>query len=627
MRKDKLFLVKDGNPIYKIIVSTENLRDYEIAAKEELKNLLFAATGYTFEVFPDKELNPITGAATEKDLVWSKEDRYISVGKTSIAKQADFSVDKSEVGFTGYAIKTIGNTVLLLGGGVAGTLFAVYDFLKRTVGYECYAEDEIYFDAKYPFEIPVFDIKIKPCFEFPYLSSPVYAGKPTATRRMKWVHPWIWCGGAHNSFHLLPPEKYRKEHPEWYAVSKEGKELHQLNYAESENYEDIVFENLVGYLKDSYKDDYREELTYLQFGQEDYEKEWDESEKTLKAYEKYGTHSALLIKFINRLAEKIEKWVAENQPDRTVYLSTFAYLQTMQPPVKYDVEGNLLRDENGKAIPIDDSMRLRDNVIVRLAPINSNWYEPFTAESNTKNREMLEAWSSLGKVTLWVYGTSYHTMYANLNDFDSIQPNYQFYKKLGVQHLYDQFIAIGRGSPCFRDWRMYFRSKLAWDVNLNAEKLTADFFEKYYKDSAPTMFRYMQDVKAVYKEKWRAVGLLGDCNWVELYIPELWSKEDLLKWLGYFDEAYKSVEYRKENDFNVYIKLHNRITMESVSVRYLLITLYGESVYNTQDLYNEKVKLYNDLKRFDMWPRYGYTIDEVKKNELGLSEENKNETN
>ena len=38
MGKDKLFLVKDGNPIYKIIVPTGNLRDYEIAAKEELKN-------------------------------------------------------------------------------------------------------------------------------------------------------------------------------------------------------------------------------------------------------------------------------------------------------------------------------------------------------------------------------------------------------------------------------------------------------------------------------------------------------------------------------------------------------------------------------------------------------------
>ena len=622
MTKKNLFLVEEGNPVYKIIIPSGKRRDYEITASEELKNLLFSATGYTFEVFPDKQLNPITGAPTDTDLVWSSEDKYISLGKTSIAKQAGFVVDRTEVGFTGYGIKTIGNTVCLLGGGVAGTLFAVYDFLKRVVGYECYAEDEIYFDAKYPFEIPVLDVKNKPCFEFPYLTSYVYAGKPTTTRRMKWVHPWIWSGGTHNSFHLLPPDKYRKEHPEWYAISKEGKEWRQLNYAESENYEDIIFKNLVAYLEESYKDDnYFEELTYLQFGQEDYDKEWDESEKTLKAYEKYGTHSALLIKFINRLAEKIEKWVNENQQGRTVYLSTFAYLQTMKPPVKYDENGYLIRDKNGNAIPIDESMRLRDNVVIRLAPIDSNWYEPFTAESNRKNREMLEAWASLGTVTLWVYGTSYLTNYANFNDFNSIQPNYQFYKKLGVKHLYDQFTNSGRGSPCFRDWRMYFRSKLAWDVNLDAEKLTTDFFEKYYKDASSYMRKYMEEVKVVYAEKWRAVGLKGDCNYVDLYLPQLWSKEDLLKWLGYFDNAYKSIEYRKESDFNVYIKLKNRITMESVSVRYLLIVLYGEQVYSKEELYNEKIRLYNDLKRFEMYPRFGHTIEEVKEKDLGLSKE------
>ena len=341
----------------------------------------------------------------------------------------------------------------------------------------------------------------------------------------------------------------------------------------------------------------------------------------MQAYEKYGTHAALLVKFINRIAEKIEKWVNENQPDRTVYVTTFAYLQTMKPPVKYDENGYLIRDENGKAIPIDESMRLRDNVIVRLAPIDSNWYEPFTAESNRKNREMLEAWASLGQTTLWIYGTSYLTNYANLNDFNSIQPNYQFYKKLGVRHLYDQFTNSGRGSPCFRDWRMYFRSKLAWDVDLDAEKLTSDFFEKYYKDASSYMRQYMEDVKAVYAEKWREVGLKGDCNYVDLYLPQLWSKEDLLKWLGYFDEAYKSIEYRKEKDFNVYIKLKNRITMESVSVRYLLIVLYGEQVYGKEELYKEKIRLYNDLKRFEMYPRFGHTIEEVKEKDLGLRKE------
>ena len=98
-------------------------------------------------------------------------------------------------------------------------------------------------------------------------------------------------------------------------------------------------------------------------------------------------------------------------------------------------------------------------------------------------------------------------------------------------------------------------------------------------------------------------------------------KDDLLKWLGYFENAYQAIAHRKESDYATYIKLHNRITMESVSVRFLLIYLYGEMTYEKERLYEEKIRLYEDLKRFDMWPRFGYTIDEVKKNELGLSEE------
>ena len=613
-------LVKDSNPLYKIVVPCGKLRDYEITAKEELKMLLFASTGYTFEVVADKKLDPSTGDPTKEELVWSKEDRYISLGKTSIAEQAGFSVDRSELGFTGYKIKTIGNTVFLCGGGAAGTLFAVYDFLKRVVGYECYAEDEIYFDAKPPYVIPELNVKNKPCFEFPYLSGTIYAGKPTTNRRMKFIHPWIWSGGAHNSFHLLPPEKYRKEHPEWYAMKKDGTELHQLNYSESEQYEDIIFDNLVAYLVESYKPEvYREELTYLHFGQEDYN-EWDESDKTMAAYEKYGTHSVLVVHFINRLAEKIEKWVAKNQPNRIVYLSFFAYEPTEKPPVKYDVSGLLVRDENGKPIPLDESVILRKNVIARLAPIHSNWYEAFTAESNTKKREFMEAWASLGKTTLWTYSVSYHSLYANFNDFNSIQPNYQFYKQMGVQHLYDQSFAFGRGNPCFRDWRIYFRSKLAWDVDLDAERLTQDFFDKYYKDAALPLRRYMEGVKEVYAKKWRTIGLDGECNQIQLYLPELWEKDDLLKWKKYFDEAFSLIEYRKKNDHATYLKLHDRISMESASVRYLLIVLYGEEVYDSKELYNEKLRLYEDLKRFNMWSKAFYDFDAVKKNDLGLSD-------
>ena len=43
MTKKNLFLVEEGNPVYKIIIPSGKRRDYEITASEELKNLLFSA--------------------------------------------------------------------------------------------------------------------------------------------------------------------------------------------------------------------------------------------------------------------------------------------------------------------------------------------------------------------------------------------------------------------------------------------------------------------------------------------------------------------------------------------------------------------------------------------------------
>ena len=130
----------------------------------------------------------------------------------------------------------------------------------------------------------------------------------------------------------------------------------------------------------------------------------------------------------------------------------------------------------------------------------------------------------------------------------------------------------------------------------------------------------MEGVKEVYAKKWRTIGLDGECNQIQLYLPELWEKDDLLKWKKYFDEAFSLIEYRKKNDYATYLKLHDRISMESASVRYLLIVLYGEEVYDSKELYNEKLRLYEDLKRFNMWSKAFYNFDAVKKNDLGLSD-------
>ena len=602
-------LVENCRPQYKIIIPQGQLKDWMNTAQSEITMLLLLATGYTFAV------------CTDKNLMWTDSDKYISIGETDIARQAGIEPDKKELGISGYLIKTIGNSIFILGGGEPGTLNGVYGFLKLVVGFEAYAEDELYFSAKPPYYVPNMDIKEKPTFEYGYISTRCYVGRVTAYRRLKVaLHPWIlpdegWA--AHNTFRFLPPDIYRAEHPDWYAKDKDGKELHQLNFNKQDEYLELLVEKYIELLKLSYKEEhYKKEAIYLMLGHEDY-KEWDETEETLEVIKKYGTPIAPVVQLVNKIAERLEAWINENQPGREIYLSFFAYEKTLRPPVIYDENDELVLDENGNAIPVDESVVMRDNVIVRVAPIDSNWYEPFEAESNKETRNAFKGWSALGKMSVWSYSTSFRSQYANLNNFHTLQPIYQFYAKYKPRSLYEQTTNVGGASPCLQDWRLYIQSKLIWDVNANMKELTLDFFSHYYKDASQEMLLYLKELVENYDKKWKQVGLDGKLNWQELYDAKLWAKEDLLRWLGYFDEGFKKIAKYQTVDEALYVKLHERITMESISVRFLLIVLYGEEVYDAECLKIEKDNLYLDLERFNMHTRHGYSLEKVRNNELG----------
>ena len=83
------------------------------------------------------------------------------------------------------------------------------------------------------------------------------------------------------------------------------------------------------------------------------------------------------------------------------------------------------------------------------------------------------------------------------------------------------------------------------------------------------------------------------------------------------ESGYGTVEKYRTTDSALYNKLVNRITYETLSIRYLLIQLYGDEVYSDAELQAEKVAVFNLLKRYDMQPtnarqqldngKYGFT--------------------
>jgi len=234
---------------------------------------------------------------------------------------------------------------------------------------------------------------------------------------------WISLGGLtyHNFFATVPPSQYKATNPQWY--SPDGRQLNLME--DAEGLSQVVIEQMKKYI------DENPNANNLTFTQEDYNV-WSTSETSEALRLQYGTNAAEMILFINIVAEAIEAWASVEHPNRDIRLVIFAYHKTEDAPARWDEATN-------QYVPIDESVRLRDNVAVIYAPIFANHYHSYTHESNAGYAETMKKWSSIAKnVYLWSYGTYFPYYLVPYDNFNSLQDKYQFALENNATYIFDQ---------------------------------------------------------------------------------------------------------------------------------------------------------------------------------------------
>ena len=578
-------------------------RNYNKLGAQEFVYFMREALGYTFRIVSDKGLK------------LDETSKYVSIGNTRLFKQSGIIIDKTELGTSGYVIRTVYDCIFICGGLEPGSLFGVYDFLHRAVGYEYFADEEIAINKVNSLNLLDINVKEIPSFDSRYLSSSVYSGDPDGFNRYRMVSPFI-LNGMHNSMTLISRSEYESAHPEFFATDSNGRAVPQLNYT-AEGLAEEVVKKLTNRLVETYNNgNYPKEQKYLFFGQED-NWYWDQSISSSVLYNTYQTNAAALVKFINRVADGVQAWINANQPGREVIIATFAYGPTLKPPVKYTANGTVKRNSNGNPIPADDSVKLRDNVIIRFASLSeTNYFEPIDSSANRITKDYLDGWKALGRVMTYFYSVYFCNHYVNVNNFDSLPATYKYASEIGIESIYDQYLSNGKMTPCFNHYRAYLQANLMWNANADVGELTDRFFNHYYRDAADIMKNYLKGIKSAYAN-YAKYGYRGELNETIYASTDLWSKRNLLTWKADMEQALNAVEKYKTTDSALYNKLVNRITYETLSIRYLLIQLYGDEVYSDAELQAEKVAVFNLLKRYDMQPtnarqqldnnKYGFT--------------------
>lgn len=491
---------------------------------------------------------------------------------------------KEKLGHAGYIIKQVGRTVFILAYDQDGYRMGVLAFLKQVIGYDMISEDCVVYGRSAE-TLPVLDIVEKPSFEYRqqsnYMTNDEIYGMGLQAHSDIWIHD-VAGWDMHNVLNYLPVSKYGSEHPNWYTSDKT--QICPTAGGTASEFEDMVnaissamlerinlFPNLQNInlsIDDSVGGDActcaRCKLYNTVYGEAGFSAAW--------------------IDLINAVNKKIQAGVGE----RDIYVSFLAYRSTEKAPANDDF--SLLKryqfNDNGTYTQTDEYLKCDENVAVWVAPIDALYAENFNHNVNAKHLATVKKWLALSdRVYVWLYGANFKYSMYPYNNWQALAENYKILSDLGVKGVWSQSYDKTEFTA-FTDLKTYIESQFAVNANANYQNVLNNYFANYFLDAAEPM-REMFDAivnkceeiesgnsglgRGIYDEIENKAGTLGFGK------KTYWSKDWINGLVDLCNEAYSAIEKYQTTNPELYQKLYDRITKESLFPRYVLCTSFASS--------------------------------------------------
>ncbi len=581
------YLVKDGKTEYILVYSTAKDPTKMLGvARSEFIKFFRMATGITL------------ATRSDEGLIYDENAKYISLGETTLSKSAGIVPDKELLGSDGVRIETKGKSIFLYGGAASGTLYAVYDFLELEFNYEFYYTDcyEIDTDVK---EVTLKNYNVTDIPDIP-LRSPEYGWQffttvgVTEDEQMdhyRYRQPWRFNEIAlpiheeytlnstgkhvHNTSEYFPKRIYQAEHPKWFGT--DGVQPCFTARGDDAELEAMVDEaaKKIEFSLQAYPVAKNASNNAVTFTIEDGSYHCT-CEACVERTNQYGGfESALVILFMNRVAEKVDAWMAleENAAHRRdlTYLF-YGYNYWNKAPVYYD-------EVEKKYKLIAEELELRDNVGVYLcvqADRNNSIYTNYNIDKVVNH---FQQWSAIcDNVYVWSYSTNFNSFLSPSDTF-AFQ-NEDFYQLLaasGCKWHYNnsQYNQYGAATT-FHMLKAYINSKLMWNSSLKSTDLMEKYFEAMFKESADVMYKYFEELRVHWKQMRKENVITNNFD------KSLWPYGLLDKWQNMFDEAVAKVEKYKETDATLYNTILKHIDCERLFLDYGMLEMYADVLTRDQ---------------------------------------------
>jgi len=559
-------LYADGKTSYQILIP-EAATEAERFAAQELTDI-FKLAGVTIATVTDAGIQPDSTA------------KYIALGNTVHFKALNRKLTQKEFKFDGFIIESFGETYIVKGVGDTGTCFGTYGFAEYAMGYRYYAEDEYTVNSSAP--NLEFHIKDIPTFFGRNAFSHDTTYHPDHGFRLRingeFCHrepkhgegsPWSTLHDQSNALQIMDFHKYRDDHPEWFYVRPENyygkppRSNPQICFSKGmlSDSEGGFFDTFMHNLLENYIIPQKDKMFFM-LGMSDTH-DFCMCPDCQREVAKY-TRSGVSMRFVNKVADAVEAWRQENAPDRVIYLISFAYHTTFDAPVVF---------QNGKYIPVDESVVGRDNVIIQYAPIDANYlYDLLDETHNEKSRRSLLGWSAVAKhLAVWDYRQDFHSVVFPYPSATSAQANNNIYRDLGVMDIFNQAQRFCPGSP-FIDMDNFARARLHWNADEDYDQLTDEFRKAYYKDAEPWVTAYLNAILDFYpvmvSRGWDAYTHRYAGHHSEYYTPE-----DLDSFKKILDKALDAA--KQIADPAIREKVYNRVEVLTLWYKCVKLMVYS----------------------------------------------------
>lgn len=433
-----IVLVKDGKP-QRVIRIAAAATTMEINAADELRHWIEQITSARAEI-------------------------VTAVSGPSIRLTTDESL-----GEEGYRVAVEKDDLVLAGGTGRGVMNAVYALLEEDLGCRFYTNESIRLPKGSTLVVKPVSRTFAPTLR---LRDPFYhcAFDSTWSLRNRTNAPRAEVseeyGGhidydglfVHTHKTLLPPEKYFKDHPDYFALDKAGKrypaQLCATNPEVAKIVTAVVLETLrqnprAEIVSVSKNDNPGNQICYC--------------DRCRKIREEEGSDMGCQLVLVNTVADAVAKEFPH------VSVDTLAYLETLPPP---------------------KHARPRPNVVIRLCDdVVGAWSHPFTPARENAVAKAMADWSQIhNRFYIWDYNVNFSHYLAPMPNLDVMAANIRFWVE---NHAEGVMLQGGHQGPAADDeMKAWVSSKLLWDPTRNEKALEQDFIWGHYGPAAPALAEY-----------------------------------------------------------------------------------------------------------------------------------------